>query len=182
MEKTNRDIFKVVNNNKNIFSAMRRMDVAMQLRHHMALHGIKNSDLAERLGVSEANVSKLLKGNQNLQLDTLYMLSDALEEPLSVVVGDIHNLPQSEDEVIDEYRVAFLHEGTQDSLDGSWLLTTLKQDGVSRSSCEIYNFNAFLECKKLMMDAKEVNEDEGKLFLNDFYFNGEEYEYATVNS
>jgi len=182
MEKTNRDIFSIVNNNKNIFSAMRRMDVAMQFRHHMALRGIKNSDLAERLGVSEANVSKLLKGNQNLQLDTLYMISDALEETLSVVVGDIHDLPEIEDDVVGEYQSVFSHESTQESQDGSWFLTTIQQDSFGSSSCEIYNFNAFRECKKLMSDLKEVNDSDESLMLIDFDCNGEEYEYAAVNS
>lgn len=182
MKKTNRDIFNIVNNNKNIFSAMRRMDVAMQFRHHMAVHGIKNSDLAERLGVSEANVSKLLKGNQNLQLDTLYMISDALEETLSVVVGDIHDLAKADDEVVCEYQSAFSHVSTRGSLDDFWLLTPIHQDEPSRGSCEIYSFKEFYESKRLVGEVKDVHQNDELFAISPFDFNGEEYEYAAVNS
>ena len=53
----------------------------------MAEKGLKSVDLAERLGVSEANISRWLRGNQNLSLDTMYKLADAVKEPLRVSIG-----------------------------------------------------------------------------------------------
>lgn len=182
MKKTNRDIFNIVNNNKNIFSAMRRMDVAMQFRHHMAVHGIKNSDLAERLGVSEANVSKLLKGNQNFQLDTLYMLSDALEETLSVVVGDIHDLAQVADEEACEYQDAFSYASTKEAPDCSWVASNSDLEGGGTRSCDIYYFKNYLDSKKSLPEIKDVPLSEDVLDMSNCHLIFEEYAYAAVNS
>jgi transcriptional regulator with XRE-family HTH domain len=66
---------------------LRRSDIALQFRVQMLSKTVKNIDLAERIGVSEANVSRWLKGTQNLSLDTMYLLADALDEPLSIHVG-----------------------------------------------------------------------------------------------
>ncbi len=70
-----------------IFRAARRADIALQIRSKMHEKGLKNRDIAERLGVSEANISRWLRGNQNLSVDTIYQLADALEEPVEVIVG-----------------------------------------------------------------------------------------------
>lgn len=70
-----------------IFQNARRMDVALQFRSAMRRKGMKSVDVAKCLGVSEANVSRWLRGNQNLSLDTLYLLADALSEPLIIQVG-----------------------------------------------------------------------------------------------
>jgi transcriptional regulator with XRE-family HTH domain len=48
---------------------------------------IRNSDVAERLGVSEANVCRWLKGKGNVTIDTLYLLADAIDESLTISVG-----------------------------------------------------------------------------------------------
>lgn len=87
MKPRNADVQKKIEADTPIFQAARRSDVVMQIRSQMVESGLKNIDLAERLGVSEANVSRWLRGNQNLSLDTLYLLADALEEPLIVAIG-----------------------------------------------------------------------------------------------
>lgn len=87
MKPRNADVQKKIQADTPIFQAARRSDVVMQIRSQMIQRGLKNIDLAERLGVSEANVSRWLRGNQNLSLDTLYLLADALEEPLIVTIG-----------------------------------------------------------------------------------------------
>lgn len=87
MKPRNADVQKKIQADTPIFQAARRSDVVMQIRSQMVERGLKNIDLAERLGVSEANVSRWLRGNQNLSLDTLYLLADALEEPLIVTIG-----------------------------------------------------------------------------------------------
>jgi transcriptional regulator with XRE-family HTH domain len=87
MTVNNADIAKKIAEDALIYRGIRRSDVVLQIRQHMVRKGIKNSDIAERLGVSEANVSRWLKGNQNIQIDTLYLLADAIEESLSLHVG-----------------------------------------------------------------------------------------------
>lgn len=87
MNMRNEEIRKVIERNKKLLTSLRRSDITLQLRQRMVAKGIKNIDLAIRLGVSEANVSRLLKGNQNLGLDTLYQLADAVEEPLTVAIS-----------------------------------------------------------------------------------------------
>lgn len=87
MKPSNADIHKKIQANAPIFQGARRSDISMQIRCKMAEKGLKNVDIASRLGVSEANVSRWLRGNQNLGIDTIYQLADALEEPLHICVG-----------------------------------------------------------------------------------------------
>jgi transcriptional regulator with XRE-family HTH domain len=49
--------------------------------------GLKANDIASRLGVPEAKVSRWLSGNHDIDIDTLYQITDALEEPLHISVG-----------------------------------------------------------------------------------------------
>lgn len=87
MKPRNADINKKILADTMIFRAARRSDVVMQVRNKMCEKGLKNVDLSERLGVSEANISRWLRGNQNLSLDTIYQLADALDEPLRIELG-----------------------------------------------------------------------------------------------
>jgi len=87
MQKHNESVRKAVEKSKKLYTAVRRSDVVIQVRQCMVAKGIKSVDLAQRIGVSEANISRWLKGNQNLGLDTLYLLADAVEEPLTITIG-----------------------------------------------------------------------------------------------
>jgi len=87
MTAANFDIAKQIAENAVIFKGIRRSDVIFQIRQKMVEKSLKNSDLAERLGVSEANVSRWLRGDQNIKIDTLYLLADAIQQPLSINVG-----------------------------------------------------------------------------------------------
>lgn len=58
---------------------VRRGEVAAKLRHRMKEKGLLFKDVAERLGVSVANVSRSMSGSQNLTIDQLYRLADAIE-------------------------------------------------------------------------------------------------------
>ena len=93
MNTRNREIKSSIEANKLTFSALRRADIAHQFRAYMVEKKIKNVDVAERLGVSEANVSRWLNGSQNLSLDTLYGIADALEESLILKLGDSKSQP-----------------------------------------------------------------------------------------
>lgn len=87
MKQRNSEVDKKIKSDTPIFQAVRRSDFPLQIRSKMAEKGLKNVDVAERLGVSEANVSRWLRGNQNLSVDTMYLLADALEESLIIVLG-----------------------------------------------------------------------------------------------
>lgn len=82
--------------NSQVLGNLRRLDPAIQIRSLMRAKKLKNSDLAERVGVSEECISRWLKGRSNMQLDSLYKLADALEEPLTILFGD-HAVLQSEE-------------------------------------------------------------------------------------
>jgi transcriptional regulator with XRE-family HTH domain len=70
-----------------VWRDVRRAEPTLQIRRLMRAKNLRNVDIAERLGISEANVSRLLRGNQNLKLDTLYSLADALNETLTIFIG-----------------------------------------------------------------------------------------------
>lgn len=64
---------------------VRRGEVAAKLRHRMKEKGLLFKDVAERLGVSVANVSRSMSGSQNLTIDQLHRLADAIE--MTLVLG-----------------------------------------------------------------------------------------------
>jgi transcriptional regulator with XRE-family HTH domain len=88
MSRKNEIVAAEVSERKALWAAVRRAEPIQQVRRLMRSKQILNKELAERLGVSEAAVSRLLRGNQNIQIDTLFMLADALEEPLSISIGN----------------------------------------------------------------------------------------------
>ena len=80
----NQKLFERINSSRAVLTAARRADVAFMFRSLMVANNLKSVDIAHRLGVSEANVSRWLRGNQNLSLDTLHALSDALAAQLVI--------------------------------------------------------------------------------------------------
>lgn len=89
MSKDNITVRGDVERKQRLYRSMRRLDVVMQIREKMAVKKIKSNDIAMRIGVSEPAISRWLKGGQNLQLDTLYLLADAIEEPLTLQIGRV---------------------------------------------------------------------------------------------
>lgn len=83
----NSEIAKEIAEKKALWSSARRAAPIQQIRRAMRGKKVLNKDLSERLGVSEASISRLLSGSQNLQLDTLYMLADALDQQLVISIG-----------------------------------------------------------------------------------------------
>ena len=82
----NSEIAKEIAEKKALWSSARRAAPIQQIRRAMREKKVLNKDLSERLGVSEASISRLLSGSQNLQLDTLYMLADALDQQLVIAI------------------------------------------------------------------------------------------------
>jgi len=59
----------------------RRMsqDVALAIIHHLRENGISQKQFAEKMGVSAPYVAKLLKGTENLTLETINKIEETLE-------------------------------------------------------------------------------------------------------
>ncbi|MCU1722399.1 helix-turn-helix domain-containing protein [Pseudomonas sp. 5P_5.1_Bac1] len=84
----NFDISQQIAEDAEIFGFARRAAAVFEIRRIMQSKGLKNIDIAERLGVSEANISRWLRGDQNLKLDTIYSLADAVQEKLNICFGE----------------------------------------------------------------------------------------------
>lgn len=83
----------------------RRMsqDVALAIFHHLREKGISQKKFAEMMGVSAPYVAKLLKGTENLTLETIYKIEEALETEIvhinhpyeTVITVPFHSLSES---------------------------------------------------------------------------------------
>ena len=78
------------------YSAM----IALQVRDRMSQIGMTQVVLAEKLGCTQQHISMLLKGKNNLTLETIAKLEEALDfdiirEDLIPVDGYNQNIPQS---------------------------------------------------------------------------------------
>lgn len=91
MSPKNEIVAQEVTERKGLWSGVRRAEPIQQVRKLMREKNLLNRDMAVRLGISEAGISRMLNGNQNIQIDTLYMLADALETPLSIEFDDKEN-------------------------------------------------------------------------------------------
>ena len=65
-----------------------RQSVALSFRIVDRIHdildekGLKQKDLAQRLGKSESEISKWMRGTHNFTIDTLVSIEDALDAPI----------------------------------------------------------------------------------------------------
>lgn len=63
-------------------------DIALKVMDEMDKLGIKGNDLAKRMGVSPQHVSKILKGRENLKLETIAKLNEALGVKLVTILEE----------------------------------------------------------------------------------------------
>lgn len=117
MSRKNEIVASEVSERKALWAAVRRAEPIQQVRRLMREKKLLNKDLAERMGIAEAGVSRLLKGNQNIQIDTLYMLADALEETLSIDFGceEVAHTYEYDDDSVGSYFDSVEEEGEQTS-------------------------------------------------------------------
>lgn len=59
--------------------------IALNIHYILGEKGITRSELAERMGVSPAYIDKILKGGENLTLEVIGKLGEALGESLITV-------------------------------------------------------------------------------------------------
>lgn len=135
MKQRNTETRKKIAADMPIFQAVRRSDFPMQIRSKMIEKGLKNIDLAERLGVSEANISRWLRGNQNLSIDTMYLLADAVEEALTLALGS-----QIKDVDLTECAYEAIREESALSLDSSDQEAATPPDGAG---AQVFHFSHY---------------------------------------
>lgn len=63
-------------------------DIALKAMDEMDRQGIKGSELAIRMGVSPQQVSKILKGRENLKLETIAKLNKALGVKIVTILAE----------------------------------------------------------------------------------------------
>ena len=65
----------------------RSQKIAMEMLDRMESLGVNQKELAQRMGCSTQYVSKILRGKENLSLETICKIEDALEmefQPVSI--------------------------------------------------------------------------------------------------
>lgn len=82
----NRSIRRAIIEDTHLYRGVRRAQFASIVRGLMLKDHLCAADIAKRTGVSEQKVSNWLKGTQNLRLDTMYLIADALGKKLVVDV------------------------------------------------------------------------------------------------
>ena len=75
-----------IKDSADLFCSIRRSELAHHLKGCMVKKGLKITDIAERLEVSAANISRMLNGKQNLTLDNIHALADALQERVVIAL------------------------------------------------------------------------------------------------
>lgn len=75
-----------IKDNADLFCSIRRSELAHHFKGCMVKKGLKVTDIAERLEVSAANISRMLNGKQNLTLDNIHALADALQERIVIAL------------------------------------------------------------------------------------------------
>lgn len=60
-------------------------DIALSIHYYLRKSNITQKELADKLGVTQAYVTKLMKGNENLTIETICKVQDALGEELVTV-------------------------------------------------------------------------------------------------
>lgn len=103
--------------------------IALEIHRYMRLNGMNQTQLAEKLGVSGAMVSKLLSGKENLSLKTIC----GLEEAMGV---ELLQVPSYEKENYVEYKQPQLPK------------LELKYEGSAKVFCKVVNLNVETETKK----------------------------------
>jgi transcriptional regulator with XRE-family HTH domain len=61
-----------------------KMDFAFRVHDLMADAGINNAQLSEKMGTSAAYVTKVLRGEQNLSIDSIHKIAHALEAQVTI--------------------------------------------------------------------------------------------------
>ena len=96
---------KILEERRRRANAEIRDSVALSFRIVDRIHdilvekGLKQKDLAQRLGKSEAEISKWMRGTHNFTIDTLVSIEDALDAPIvQVYCPEVYSINEFEPE------------------------------------------------------------------------------------
>lgn len=134
-------------NNHKFVAAKQYLKIAKNIENIMLESGINNTKLADLLGCSKSNVTKILKGDTNLTIETLAKISIALNAELKTVL-----IPKSAMVELNRQALAFIHHiksKNEENSKRAWLST------VKSSNDEAYGFN---------MNAQSENENVNACF------------------
>lgn len=80
------DLWAEVQNDEVFWVEKNKLDFAVKLLHSMERRGISKKELAERLGTSQAYITKVFRGNVNFTLTSMTKLVQALDSKLSIQI------------------------------------------------------------------------------------------------
>lgn len=106
--------------------------IALEIHRYLRLNGMSQSQLAEKLGISPAMVTKLLSGKENLSLKTICGIERAIQIELLQV-------PSYEKGVFVRFN---LRKMSKDD----W-----EFDGANQSFCKVIKMNREVESKKKVL-------------------------------
>lgn len=95
-------------------------DIALTLHYYLRKSGMSQSELAQKMNVSAAYVGKLLKGNENLTLETICKLQNAIGEELLSLT---HPYVFKQILELSSYRQAFINDVTSDKYTQTQVIT-----------------------------------------------------------
>lgn len=95
-------------------------DIALSVHYYLRKSGMSQKDLAERMSVSAAYVGKLLKGTENLTLETICKLQNAIGEELLSLT---HPYVFKQILELSSYRHAFINDVTSDKYTQTQVIT-----------------------------------------------------------
>lgn len=84
-------------------------EIILSLRYYMRIQNMSQKQLARLVDVSDAYIAKLMKGNENLTIDTIAKLQNAIGKPLVRVTHPYEeraSLPVTFDKVAEQDLVA----------------------------------------------------------------------------
>lgn len=68
-------------------------EIILSLRYYMRIQNLSQKQLARLVDVSDAYIAKLMKGNENLTIDTIVKLQNAIGKPLVRVTRPYEGSP-----------------------------------------------------------------------------------------
>lgn len=79
--------------------------IAAKIRRHLKTNGISQNELAEKLGITPANITRYLNGEANFQLSTIVDIEKALS--ISILDRDIIPRPEPPAPIVNVLKISF---------------------------------------------------------------------------
>ncbi|MBV6641472.1 MAG: helix-turn-helix transcriptional regulator [Cyclobacteriaceae bacterium] len=85
-------------------------NIALRVMDEMDKQGIKGNELGTRMNVSPQQVSKILKGRENLKLETISKLETALNTKIITILGENEVVVKNDYKRVSEEKLALLKQ------------------------------------------------------------------------